>query len=218
MKLLAPSILSADFSNLSQQIRYVEIGGADLIHCDVMDGHFVPNITFGPLLVDAVNKITEIPLDVHLMIFNPEKYFEPFAKAGADYLTIHYEATENIEEKLKLIRNLGVKAGLSIKPDTPVSEITDYLPNLDLLLVMSVYPGFGGQKFIPESLQKIEEIANLKIVQNLNFLIEIDGGINTSNITSVANAGCEVFVAGSSIFNKDNITAATVEFKNLLSK
>lgn len=217
MKKIAPSILSADFSNLAQQIRFAEMGGADWIHCDVMDGRFVPNITIGPLIVKAVRKTTKLTVDVHLMIVEPEKYIEDFVKAGADFVTIHQEATHHLHRALSQIKECGAKAGVSINPSTPVSTLTEILGLADMVLVMSVNPGFGGQTFIPESLNKIREIDRIRKEKSLNFLIEVDGGINTANIREISDAGCDVFVAGNSIFGQDNITAAAVEFKNLVN-
>lgn len=216
MKILAPSLLAANFENLSQQIRYVEMSGADWIHCDIMDGKFVPNITFGPFIVEAVNRITNLPLDVHLMIENPENYFEQFINAGADYLTIHQEAVVHLDRQVHRIKELGAKAGVSINPGTPVSTLTDILEIVDMVLVMSVNPGYGGQKFIHNSLKKIEQLDLIRKEKGLNFLIEVDGGINTENIQIVSQAGCDAFVAGSSIFAQDNISAAAIELKNLL--
>lgn len=216
MKIIAPSILSADFSNLSQQIRMVEMGGAGWIHCDVMDGHFVPNITFGPIVVSAAKKITKLPIDVHLMIEKPDNYLENFIKAGADYLTVHYEATVHLHRTLSKIKELGAKAGVSINPSTPVSLLTEVINEIDLLLIMSVNPGFGGQKFIANSLNKIKEAVKMREKHNANFIIEIDGGVDKNNIKTISEAGCEAFVAGSSVFNSDNITAATAELKNLV--
>ncbi len=217
MKILAPSILSADFSNLSQQIRSVEIGGADWIHCDIMDGQFVPNITFGPLVVKAVNGLTKIPLDVHLMINNAENYFEDFINAGADYLTIHQEAVPHLDRQINRIHELGVKAGVSINPSTPVSTLREILGIVDMVLIMSVNPGFGGQNFIKNTIEKIKLLNDIRSKNNYNYLIEVDGGLDKTNIQSVMDSGCDVFVIGSSIYKSDNITAATVEFKNLLN-
>ncbi len=217
MKILAPSILSADFSNLSQQIRYVEMGGADWIHCDIMDGKFVPNITFGPIVVEAVNKITNLPIDVHLMIENPNNYIEQFINAGADYVTVHQEEVKHLNRSLTRIKELGAKAGVVINPATPITSLYEVLDIVDLILVMSVNPGFGGQKFLENSLSKIKKLDELKKEKNYGYLIEIDGGVSSENIQTISKAGCNVFVAGSSIFNNDNITAATVELKNIIS-
>lgn len=217
MKLLAPSILSADFTNLSQQIRYVEMAGADWIHCDIMDGKFVPNITFGPIIVEAAKRISKLPLDVHLMIENPENYFEAFINAGASYLTIHQEAVVHLDRQINRIKELGAKAGVSLNPGTPISVLDDILHLVDMVLIMSVNPGFGGQKFIPNALKKIKDLANLRKERNLDFLIQVDGGIGTENIKEVSDAGCDVFVAGSAVFGQDNISAAAIELKNLLN-
>ncbi len=217
MKKIAPSILSADFSNLAQQIRYVEIGGADVIHCDIMDGKFVPNITFGPVVVKAVRKITKLPIDVHLMIKDPDSFIEDFVKAGANYISVHQEEVVHLHRTISKIKELGAKAGVVINPATPVNTLVDILEYVDFVLVMSVNPGFGGQKFIESSLRKIEELKNIREEKKLNFEIEIDGGVTSANIAKISNAGCDIFVAGSSIFGQDNITAASVEFKNLVS-
>jgi ribulose-phosphate 3-epimerase len=216
MKLLAPSILSADLSNLSQQIRLVEIGGADIIHCDVMDGHFVPNLTFGPIIVKAAKKVSELPIDVHLMIENPDKYIEEFVNAGADFITVHQEAVIHLNRTINFIKEHGIKAGVSINPSTPVNHLINVLEIVDLVLIMSVNPGFGGQSFIQNTLRKIEELVKLRKEFKAKFLVEVDGGINRDTIKSISEAGCDIFVAGSSIFNSDNISAATAELKNCL--
>ena len=216
MGLLAPSILSADFSNLSQQIRLTEIGGADWVHCDIMDGHFVPNITFGPVAVKAVRKITKLPLDVHLMIEKPEKYLEDFAQAGADYISVHVEEAVHLNRTINKIKELGCKAGVVINPATPVESVKDVAEYIDLLLIMTVNPGFGGQKFIPNSIRRIKETVDLRSDCRANFLIEIDGGINIENIKKAHSVGVDVFVAGSAIFHSENISAATAELKNLI--
>ena len=218
MKYIVPSILAADFSNLSQQLRYVEIGGADMIHCDVMDGKFVPNITFGPFIVKAVKRSTKLPIDVHLMIKDPDDYIEDFISAGADYISVHQEEVVHLHRTLTMIKELGAKAGVVLNPKTPVSTLTGVLNFVDFVLVMSVNPGFGGQKFIESSLMKIMELSELRGKLNLTFQIEIDGGIDPTNIKRVSDAGCDMFVAGSSIFSQDNISAATTELKNLISQ
>jgi len=218
MGILAPSILSADFTNLAQQIRLVELGGADWIHCDIMDGHFVPNITFGPSLVKAVHRVTNLPIDVHLMINNPDRYLEDFIKAGASYVSVHVEEVVHLHRTINRIKELGAKAGVVINPATPVSFIIDIAEYIDLLLIMTVNPGFGGQKFIPNSVNRIKEAAALRRKINANFQIEIDGGVNVETAKTAFEAGAEVFVAGSSIFKVDNITAATVEIKKVITQ
>ena len=216
MGLLAPSILSADFSNLSQQIRLTEIGGADWIHCDIMDGHFVPNITFGPVAVKAVRKLTKLPVDVHLMIEKPDNYLEDFAKAGADYISVHVEEAVHLNRTINRIKELGCKAGVVINPATPVESVKDVAEYIDLLLIMTVNPGFGGQKFIPNSIRRIKEAVDLRSERHANFLIEIDGGVNIDTIKKAHSAGVDVFVAGSAIFHSENISGATAELKNLI--
>ncbi len=217
MKKIAPSILNADLSNLSQQIRYVEIGGADLIHCDIMDGHFVPNITFGPPIVKAVKNSTSLPVDVHLMIDNAEKYLESFIENGADILTVHQEAQVHLNRTLNRIKELGVKAGVSLNPSTPVYTLHEVLELVDLILIMTVNPGFGGQSFLQSTLRKVEQLSALRERNGYKFLIETDGGIFKENILSVSNAGCDVFVVGSAIFKSDNISATTTELKNIVN-
>ncbi len=216
MALIAPSILSADLSQLAQQIRLVEMGGADWIHCDIMDGHFVPNITFGPVLVKAVRKVTKLPVDVHLMIENPDNYLEDFKKAGADHLLVHQEEVIHLNRTINKIKELGMKAGVVINPATPVSSLEDIAEYIDILLIMSVNPGFGGQSFIQNSFRKIREAVNLRKKYKANFKIEIDGGIDSDTILPVLKAGVDVFVSGSAIFKSDNITAATTQLKNLV--
>ncbi|MCK5088184.1 MAG: ribulose-phosphate 3-epimerase [Melioribacteraceae bacterium] len=217
MKYLAPSILSADLSNLSQQIRYVEIGGADLIHCDIMDGKFVPNLTFGPIVVEAVRRITKLPIDVHLMIEKPENLIADFVNAGADYISVHQEEVVHLNRIVERIKELGAKAGVVLNPATPIESLNDILEYVDFILIMSVNPGYGGQKFIPNSLRKIKELVEVRELLGLDFKIEIDGGVSSKNINDILAAGCDIFVAGSSIFSKDNISAATAELKNSIS-
>ena len=216
MAIIAPSILSADFSNLAQQIRLAEIGGADWIHCDVMDGHFVPNITFGPMLVGAVRRVTKLPLDVHLMIKNPDKYLENFVSAGADYISVHFEEVVHLNRTVNKIKELGCKAGVVINPSTPVESVQDIAEYIDLLLIMTVNPGYGGQSFIPNSLRRINEAVKLREELKTKFLIEVDGGISTETIVAARDAGAQVFVTGSSVFKSDNISAAVTELKNLI--
>ncbi len=216
MKQLAPSILSADFKYLEQQIRAVEIGGADIIHCDIMDGQFVPNITFGPMVVASVRKITKLPIDVHLMIKTPEQRIEDFAKAGANYITVHYEEVVHLDRVLNQIKEFGIKAGVVVNPATPVELLEPILHLTDIILVMSVNPGFGGQSFLTYTLKKIKWLKEIREQRKLEYKIEIDGGINKNTIIEAANAGCDIFVAGSAVFNSENITASTTELKNLI--
>jgi len=197
---IAPSILSADFSRLGEEVRAVEQAGADMIHVDVMDGHFVPNITIGPLVVKALSKITKLPLDVHLMIENPEKYIEPFAKAGANIISIHAEAAKQLEADLDLIKSCGVKPAVVLNPKTPVNKIEKVLHSVSMVLFMSVNPGFEGQKFMPEVLLKIKELRAILDKRKLNVDIEVDGGINLETAADVVRAGANVLVAGSAIY------------------
>lgn len=200
-KKIAPSLLSADFSKLQEDITLIEEGGADLHHVDVMDGHFVPNITFGPFIVKAIKKCASIPLDVHLMIENPERYIEDFANAGSDYITVHVEACPHIHRTIQQIKATGVKAGVSLNPGTPISSIEDVLGDVDLILIMSVNPGFGGQSFIESSLDKIKRLRAILSERNLDHVeIEIDGGVKLDNIDRVAAAGVDIFVSGSGIY------------------
>lgn len=215
-KLIASSILTADFSNLSQQIRFTELGGADWIHCDIMDGKFVPNLTFGPVVVKAVRKITKLPVDVHLMIKNPDALLEKFIEAGANWVTVHQEEVVHLNRMLTRIKELGAKAGVAINPSTPITSLAEVINLVDLVLIMSVNPGFGGQKFIQSSIRKIQELSDLRFKSSSKFLIEVDGGISKNNIKELADAGCDVFVVGNSIFGQDNITAATIELKNMV--
>lgn len=216
MKKIAPSILAADFKNLEQQIRAVEIGGADIIHCDIMDGKFVPNITFGPVVISAISQITNLPIDVHLMIEEPQSYIEDFIKVGASYISVHQEEVTHLDRVLNQIKELGARAGVVLNPATPVETLKPILHLADLVLIMSVNPGFGGQSFIPYTLSKIEKLTKIREQYNYNFEIEVDGGINKETIKDVTQAGCDIFVAGSAIFSSDNITAATTELKNLI--
>lgn len=195
---IAPSILSADFSNLTAEIKKCEKAGVKILHIDVMDGHFVPNITIGPVVVESLRKKTRMILDTHLMITDPEKYIEPFAKAGSDWLTFHIEAVKNPSALIKKIKSLKLKAGISLNPATPVSELSKYLKELDLVLVMSVNPGFGGQGFMPSAIKKISELK--KLTKNKNIKISVDGGINFDTIYSVVKAGSDIVVAGNSVF------------------
>ena len=204
---ISPSILSADFSQLGNEIKRLEEGGADMIHVDVMDGHFVPNLTIGPPVIKTLRKYTKLPFDVHLMISPVHKYIEDYANAGANIITIHPEATKSLLESINLIKKLNIKVGVSLNPDTKLNIIEDVLEKIDLVLVMSVHPGFGGQKFMPEVLKKIKVLNQTKIKKNLKFDIEVDGGINFLNFKSVIDAGANILVSGTTIFkeNKGNI-------------
>lgn len=199
---IAPSILSADFARLKEEIQIVEQGGADILHIDVMDGHFVPNLSIGPPVVRAIKKYTGLPMDVHLMITNPDIFIEQFADAGANYLTVHIEVCHHLHRTIHEIKKYGIKAGVSLNPATPLNTLDEILPELDMVLIMSVNPGFGGQKFIPSCLTKIKRLRQKLDELNLfQIEIEVDGGISHSNIREVADAGATIFVAGSAIFN-----------------
>ncbi|MDC0417518.1 ribulose-phosphate 3-epimerase [Candidatus Pelagibacter sp.] len=201
---ISPSILSADFSQLGNEIKRLEEGGADLIHVDVMDGHFVPNLTIGPPVIKALKKNCSIKFDVHLMISPVHKYIDAYADAGADIITIHPEATDDLSSSIKKIKDLGKKVGVSLNPETKVSIIKDRLDQIDLVLIMSVNPGFGGQKFMPEVLDKIKELKNIQKEQNIDFDIEIDGGINFENSKIAIEAGANILVSGTTIFKSNN--------------
>ncbi|MEH6953885.1 ribulose-phosphate 3-epimerase [Neobacillus drentensis] len=205
---IAPSILSADFSKLGEEIIAVEKGGADYIHVDVMDGHFVPNITIGPLIVEAIRPITKLPLDVHLMIENPDQYIEAFAKAGADYITVHVEACRHLHRTIQNIKSFGIKAGVVLNPATPVESIQHIIGDIDMVLLMSVNPGFGGQKFIPEILPKIKKVKEMAEQKGLDIEIEIDGGVNSETAKLCVEAGATVLVAGSAIYNQEDYAEA----------
>jgi ribulose-phosphate 3-epimerase len=206
---IAPSILSADFARLADAIAHIEAGGADLVHVDVMDGHFVPNITIGPPVVAALKRVTKLPLDVHLMITDPDRYLEAFVQAGASMLTVHAEVLPHLHRTLTQIRSLGVRAGVAINPSTPVSAISDVTAQMDHLLVMSVNPGFGGQTFIPHSLAKITAARELLAANGSQAVIEVDGGVDRENAASIIRAGAEILVAGASIFGTGDATEAT---------
>jgi ribulose-phosphate 3-epimerase len=206
---IAPSILSADFAALGAAIAAAERGGADLIHVDVMDGHFVPNITIGPPVVKAIKRVARVPLDVHLMITDPDRYAEAFVDAGADMLSVHVEVLPHLHRSVAFIKSLGVKAGVVLNPSTPVLALEEIAGDIDFVLVMSVNPGFGGQKFIPKSLQKVAAVRALLDRTGNRAPIEIDGGIDLSNIARVVDAGVEIVVAGSAIFNTPDPAAAT---------
>ena len=216
MKLIAPSILSADFSRLGEEVKAVEAAGADWIHVDVMDGHFVPNITIGPLVVGAVRRVTQLPLDVHLMIEDPDRYLEAFARAGSTYLTVHPEACYHVHRTIQAIKDLGVKAGVSLNPATPLSALEWVLADVDLVLVMSVNPGFGGQTFISSAIPKIRNLKSMVRSKNPDVVIAVDGGVNQETIRSVSEAGADAFVAGSAIFGSSDYGETIGRFRSLI--
>ncbi len=211
--MIAPSILSSDFARLGEEVQAVESAGADVIHVDVMDGHFVPNITIGPLVVAAVRRITKLPLDVHLMIDNPDKYLEDFAKAGADWITVHVETCPHLHRTIQAIQHMGKKAGAVLNPSTSLTTLEEILPDLDLVMLMSVNPGFGGQSFIPASVTKIQKLKQMIDSRNLQTGIEIDGGISPATIPEVARAGANIFVAGSAVYGHENYAEVIAEMK-----
>ncbi len=214
--IIAPSILSADFTRLGQEIKQAEEAGADWIHVDVMDGRFVPNITIGQEVVRSIRKSTTLPFDVHLMIVEPEKYIREFAEAGSDYITVHYEASVHLHRTVQVIKELGKKAGVSINPATPVSVLEDILPDIDLVLIMSVNPGFGGQRFIPGALEKIKKLRDMRFERGLNFIIEVDGGVKVDNAREVVDAGADALVMGSGFFGADDYKALMKELRKRL--
>jgi len=211
MTKIAPSILSADFMRLGEEIRAAEEAGADLLHIDVMDGHFVPNITIGPAVVAGIRKITRLPLDVHLMIAEPDRYISDFADAGADYLTVHAEAATHLHRTIQSIKERRIKAGVSLNPATPISLLSDIIGDLDLVLIMSVNPGFGGQKFIPVALNKIRDLKKIVVQSGLSAVIEVDGGVKIDNAKEIADAGADILVMGSAFFESG-------DYKNTMEK
>ncbi len=216
---IAPSILSANFEQLGKDLQACEQAGADWIHVDVMDGHFVPNITFGPLIVEACKRATSLPLDVHLMVNEPAHLLEAFAKAGADRLTVHVEACKHLDRTLQLIRSLGVKPGISLNPATPASQLREVIDQADLVLVMTVNPGFGGQSFLPYTLRKISEIRGMICDRNLETWLQVDGGISEKTLSSVYSAGADAFVAGNALFNHPSGLAAAIKgFRDILGE
>ncbi len=215
MAKLSPSILSADFANLARDVKVIVDAGSDMVHVDVMDGHFVPNISIGVPVVQSLRKATEGFLDVHLMISQPEKYIEAFAKAGSDLINVHYEAEGDMDAMIDRIHELGKKAALTIKPATPADVLFPYLHKLDMVLVMSVEPGFGGQSFMPDSLDKVKALRAEIDRLGVSCLIEIDGGVNLKNAPEIIAAGCDILVAGSAVFNAEDVPARVAEFKAL---
>jgi ribulose-phosphate 3-epimerase len=218
MKLIAPSILSADFSKLGEEIKAVEAAGADWIHADVMDGHFVPNITIGPLIVEAVKRVTDLPIDVHLMIENPDRYITAFAEAGATYISVQVETCVHLNRTVQLIKDSGAHPGVVLNPATPVDCLEWILEYVDFVLIMSVNPGFGGQAFITNSIDKIRALRKQIQDRGLSVLIEVDGGVNQKTITEVAGAGADVFVAGSAIFGSQNYEKTINSFRQKLDQ
>jgi ribulose-phosphate 3-epimerase len=217
MAYLAPSILAADLLDLKEEVQLVEKHGADFIHVDVMDGHYVPNIAFGPEIVRALSRVTKLPLDVHLMMVEPHKHIINFAKAGSGNITVHQEVCDHLDQVIRSIKENGCRAGVSINPATPIDSLYHILSIVDLVLVMTVNPGFGGQEFIPYSYDKIKRLARLKSENDYNFLIEVDGGITLENVNSLLEAGADVIVSGSGIFKQDNIAEACSRFKAIVN-
>lgn len=218
-KKLAPSILSADYVNLERDITMIQKAGADLLHLDVMDGHFVPNLTIGPPIIKAIKRIATVPCDVHLMITNPGDYVDAYCDAGADYLTVHVEAATHLHRIIQHIKSRGVKAGVSLNPHTPLSSIEEVLGDLDLILIMSVNPGFGGQSFIPNTLDKLRRLNKILAERGLQHIeIEIDGGAHYDNMAEILEAGADIIVSGSAVFNAENPTEMVHKMKTLLAK
>ncbi len=215
---IAPSILSADFARLGDEVRAIAAAGADYVHVDVMDGHFVPNITIGPLVVDGLRPVTDIPFDVHLMIENPDLYIPEFARVGSDIITVHQEAVAHLHRTVQLIKSFGKKAGVSINPATPVSTLEVILEDIDLVLIMSVNPGFGGQSFIESCIPKIEELRQMIDACGLQIELEVDGGVKLDNIGRIAAAGADVFVAGSAVFGADDYATTIAGLKENAAK
>ena len=214
---IAPSILSADFGHLADEIALAEEGGADLLHLDIMDGHFVPNITVGPMIVETINRLTDLPLDVHLMIDRPDSYVDEFVRAGADMISIHAEACRHLHRTLVAIRDKGVAAGVALNPSTPVMNLVNVLDEIDFALVMSVNPGFGGQTFIPQALEKIRIVRKTIEERQVKVDIEVDGGVTADNVRDVVDAGADIVVAGSFVFAADDVVGAVRELRGLVT-
>lgn len=213
---IAPSILSADFMKLGEEIKAAEAAGADMLHLDIMDGHFVPNITIGPAFVEAIKRTTTLPLDVHLMIEEPDKFLRDFIKAGADYITVHVETSVHLHRTIQWIKDSGVKAGVSLNPATPIWSLDYILPDLDMVLLMSVNPGFGGQEFIPCVLDKIKSLRNIIKERGFNVLIEVDGGVKPDNAKEIALAGADILVMGSAFFNSEDYEVLMKRLREML--
>ncbi|MBS1514330.1 MAG: ribulose-phosphate 3-epimerase [Bacteroidetes bacterium] len=217
MKFICPSMLSANFAKLADEFKEVEIAGADIIHCDVMDGNFVPNISFGQSVIKQVNEMTNLPLDVHLMINEPSRYIKEFAEAGADFISVHYENNYHLNRVINQIKDAGAKAGVVINPATPVFVLENILPFVDFVLLMSVNPGFGGQKFISNTMSKVTGLKKIIAEKNYNCKIQIDGGVDLNNIKELSDAGVDMFVCGASIFGSDNRAEVIKKMKDLIS-
>lgn len=217
-KILAPSILAANYANLQSDIEKSIAGGAEWIHCDSMDGHFVPNISYGPMIVETVNRFTPTFLDVHLMIYNVDNFIPQFVKAGADLISVHIEAVPHIHRSIQFIRSFDIRTGVAINPGTSLTNLEGILPEVDLVLLMSVNPGFGGQKFIESTYKRIETLSNWREKRNLNFKIEIDGGVGLDNAKKLVDLGADILVAGSSVFAAENITNRVKEFQKIINK
>jgi ribulose-phosphate 3-epimerase len=218
MPQIVPSILAADFARLAEEIERVERGGAQMLHVDIMDGHFVPNLTMGPPVVEAIRKVTRLKLDLHLMIEDPDRYAPMFIEAGADMISVHQEACRHLDRTLRMIRSEGALPGVVLNPATPIGTLEDVLDLVDHVLIMSVNPGFGGQQFIPRSLQKIRALATQRHEERLNFAIEIDGGVSLNNVETIVRAGCDWLVAGSSVFHSADPTATVKEMQHLAAE
>jgi ribulose-phosphate 3-epimerase len=216
MAKIAPSILSANFLKLEEEILATEKAGADMLHIDIMDGHFVPNITIGPFIVESIRNITSLPLDIHLMIENPDTYVRDFIKAGADFLTVHYEASVHLHRTIQMIKEHDVKAGISLNPATPIWSLEHILPDTDMVLLMSVNPGFGGQKFIPQVIEKIKMLKNIVREKGLSTLIEVDGGVKLGNALEVIHAGADILVMGSAFYHSQDYGSFIEQFREII--